>query len=1053
MNKHVFLPITLLLLFLSLNTFGQRSDKRIYTDSGWWTLGINGGGAWQQGDICAIPGWGAGLDLAKNIYHQPGGLLDLDLRGRLLYTQTYGADHERSYGILENPALNGTNSAVDYTVPNGPGFTFMNNKTHLGEASIEAVLTANRLRENTGVILQGFGGLGLNGYQTYTDQLNYKGEMYNWDDINTDRRRLDVLSQIGTYGYYETPANDYDNAPRISVMPSLGLGLGYQLTRNFSMGIEHKTNWALHDNLEGQLYNREDNTLSTDNDLHHYTSLYLRWRIGDRYKQDPTPVYNDPIGEDEMTTYSGNGNAPIITFTKPRKEVSTVTNDRVSVAANIEHIDGRNNIDARLNGKPLTSYTYNTRNDKFSTVLVLQPGTNEIEITATNRFGKDVESRVINLEERVVDYVPPTTTTPTTNTPNNTPANTSMNKKPRINITRPSANPYNSESQIVKLKANVENVSNKNDITFKINGKRSYNFEMGGYFGNTITADIPLERGTNNVSITARNANGSDNDTQRIIFNETTNTTARPRVRIDSPSANPYNSSKTNVSVTARIENVNSKNDITYTVNGQRRTNFSFNASTDKFASNVTLNGERTEVIIRAVNSGGNDSDDLTIVYCPPYQQAPQVTITKPMSNSHNTQNDRERVTATVTNVNSKADVNIKINNQPILNFEYSNSRNEVTFMANLRPGNNSVRIKATNNVGTDSDDVVINYNAIEKPQVDIIKPNASPYTSTNSSVGIVATVTNVDSKSDITFKVNGRTTNSFSYSTFNGKVTANIDLENGNNTVYIKATNEAGSDNDQTIIKYNKPSRSTNTSQFSGVETPTVNIIKPNTNPYTSTSEKAVVTATITNVSSSKGITFTVNGNEISDFQYSASLKKFQGRVNLVDGNNKVVITGRNGSKTASDNITIKYQGRTNTNGQFGTTYNSTDDGEKTTRSTTTPRPRGGLGKKGSRKSSGKKANKATVSKPTIKVLSPAGLRGKTTRESSAKVELKLTGTARDNIEIYLNGKKTNEFEFNAKRGVLKGTYDLKKGVNTIEIKAKNKGGEATKKINITRL
>lgn len=946
MNKHVFLPITLLLLFLSLNTFGQRSDKRVYTDSGWWTLGLTGGAAWQDGDICAIPGWGVGIDLAKNIYHRPQGLLDLDLRGRLLYTNTFGADHERSYGILDNDALNGTiDTDVNYTAPNGPGFTFMNNKTYLGEASLEAVLTANRLRENTGIILQGFGGLGLNGYQTFTDQLRSGNQMYDWSEIDTDRRRLDVLSQIGTYGYYETPANDYDNAPRISVMPSLGLGLGYQLTRNFSIGVEHKANWALHDNLEGQEYNRADNTLSADNDMHHYTSLYLRFRLGDRYQKESNPtVYGDSM-DDKGGTYPGEsyGNAPIITFTKPRKEVSTVSNHRISVAATIEHIDGRNNIDATFNGKPLTSYTYNTRNDKFASVLVLEQGTNEIVITATNKFGKDVESRVIIQEQEAVGYTPSTTPSPTPNT-----ATTDMKKYPEVRITRPTANPYNSAEQIVRLKADVDHVDSKNDITFKINGKRTYNFDFGGYLGNTITADIPLEVETTNVSIEVRNANGRDSDTQKIVYcppggytgtTTPTDNGPRPRVRITSPSANPYNSTENTVPVTAKIENVNSKNDITFTVNGQRKTNFNYNTYTDKFTANVALNGERTEVVIRAVNSAGNDSDDLIIVYCPPAVFRPQVTITKPMNDPHTTRNDRERVTATVTNVNSKADINVKINNQPILNFNYSNSRNEVTFTTDLRPGNNTVLIKATNSAGSDSDDVVINYNAVEKPEVDIIKPNNDPYTSTNSSVGIVAVVQNVDSKSDITFKVNGRTTNSFTYSALSGKVTANVSLENGNNNIDIKATNSAGSDSDDTVIKYNKPNRSTNTSQFNGVETPTVKITQPNKSPFTVSNTQVAILATITNVPSKNNITFKVNGKNIRNFDYNPNSKAFEGVINLRKGDNNIVITGRNGSKTASDNTTIVYEERTQTQGQFGDTYDdgggktSTDEGTKPSR------------------------------------------------------------------------------------------------------------------------
>jgi len=177
---------------------------------------------------------------------------------------------------------------------------------------------------------------------------------------------------------------------------------------------------------------------------------------------------------------------------------------------------------------------------------------------------------------------------------------------------------------------------------------------------------------------------------------------------------------------------------------------------------------------------------------------------------------------------------------------------------------------------------------------------------------------------------VNGKTTSNFTYNTFNGKVTANVNLENGNNTVYIKATNEAGSDSDDTVIKYNKPNRPTNTSQFSGVETPTVKITQPNKSPFfTVNNTQVAILATIKNVKSSRDITFKVNGKTIRNFDYNPSSNAFEGVINLRKGDNKIVITGRNGSKTASDNTTIVYEERTQTYNDGGN-KTSTDEGTK---------------------------------------------------------------------------------------------------------------------------
>ena len=103
-------------------------------------------------------------------------MFSFDLRGRGLFTRSYGADAVRSYGLGKIEALNGgylasLNYDVDQTAPNDSSFVYHNYRHSMGELGVEGVLTFNRLRERTGVVFALFGGIGLDFYRTRTDQL------------------------------------------------------------------------------------------------------------------------------------------------------------------------------------------------------------------------------------------------------------------------------------------------------------------------------------------------------------------------------------------------------------------------------------------------------------------------------------------------------------------------------------------------------------------------------------------------------------------------------------------------------------------------------------------------------------------------------------------------------------------------------------------------------------------------------------------------------------------------------------------------------------------
>ncbi|MCC6282480.1 MAG: hypothetical protein IT262_17885, partial [Saprospiraceae bacterium] len=142
--------LTSLLIFLTLcatQLSGQQTASRFSArERGWWTFGLDGGLAYQSSDVrTQFNGWGAGLTLGKNLLYRPGGMFSFDVRGRGLFTRSYGTDALRSYGLQKNEALNGSylsdlDYLVDQTAPNDSSFVYQNYRHSMGELGLEGVL-------------------------------------------------------------------------------------------------------------------------------------------------------------------------------------------------------------------------------------------------------------------------------------------------------------------------------------------------------------------------------------------------------------------------------------------------------------------------------------------------------------------------------------------------------------------------------------------------------------------------------------------------------------------------------------------------------------------------------------------------------------------------------------------------------------------------------------------------------------------------------------------------------------------------------------------------
>ncbi len=1044
-------------------------------------LGLNIGGSWYQSDIkMKKVGLGAGLTFGQTYCLNKTSPLFWGWRFRYLNANAYGQDFQKSYGIKNNFALNGTNDPnLDYF--NNGGYVYQNYKSTLDEFSLELKIGANQLRQRTKILAYIFGGAGLTKAVTKIDQLDALNNRYNYNLIDSagTASKGDILSNLSNMydGNFETNAEGSKN-PRWRFMPSFGVGLGYQVSSGFSIGFEHKITFALNDLLEGQQWTNTNEKTGT-NDRYHYTSLWLKFSFGGR--GHATSSTNTNLNSDITTLNNTTSNKPSITFTNPGVNPYNTTQQTISLTARVKDVVSKNDISLVINGSSVSAFSYNAGTDILSYTTNLNSGNNSIEITATNTIGSTTASQAIIYSEPtvvvqapVVTITNPNSSPSTTNTNmatvnasisnviaasqisvmlNGTPTSSfsfnssthqfNMNANlvlgsnaivitasnsagsdtksttivysqpvvnttpaPIVTIVSPSPSPFNSNTNSQLITAVIQNITAKSQINATVNGGPimasaiSYNSASGQA---TFSANLLV--GVNTVVVGATNVSGADSKNVTIIYSQPTPPTElAPSITITNPISNPFNTSVNTASVTATILNVSSSSQITVKVNGLSTSAFSFNSSTHQFNMNTSLVLGANTIAISAINSGGADSKNVTIIYSAPAPsvQAPVVTITNPASSPYTTTANTTTVNATVLNITNSSQLNVSVNGMPTSSFTFNASSHQLSLNTNLILGSNSVVISATNAAGNDTKSGIIIYNqpvvnTTPAPVVTIVNPSVNPFNTTVNSQLITAVVQNITAKSQINASVNGGPimTSAISFNTSTGQASFTANLIMGANTIVVGATNVSGADSKSTTIIYSQPAPT--------VLPPVVTITSPTSNPFNTTVNTSTVTASITNITSSSQLSVMVNGVSTSAFSFNSSSHQLSLNTNLVLGANSIVITATNSAGIDSKSVTIMYS---------------------------IPAP--------------------TVLPPVVIITSPTSNPFNTTVNTATITANVSNITSSSQLNVKINGVSTSAYSFNSSSHQLSLTSNLVLGANSVVITATNSAGVDSKSVTI---
>ena len=540
---------------------------------------------------------------------------------------------------------------------------------------------------------------------------------------------------------------------------------------------------------------------------------------------------------------------PTVSIASPKNGI-LYKNPTINLDAIIRNITDKSQVSVTFNGRN-TTFNYSKSQGKITGSLRLIEGTNVLSIRVTNDCGVDTKTVTFNYEEPCL-----------------LPVVTISSPRNNSNVTTPTIN----------FRGAVTNITTGSSVILKLNGVR-VNANYNGSNG-SVSATLNLRQGTNTIELSGTNNCGNDSEVIRVTYN-----CPAPTIVITSP-GNGGSVSTQSIQISGRVTNVTSSNQVVLLVNGVSTPVSVFGGN---FSASVSLRGGQNTITASVSTNCGNDSKTVVVNYSQPCPK-PFVTITSP-ANGSNFSSSTVTLTGTAVNINSQSDMSVILNgvNQ---SFSWNSSNKVYVASLNLRQGSNTILVNAATNCGNDAKTITLNYTkSCPKPTATITSPR-NGLNATSLSVPFTGVVTNIQSSSQITLKLNGRVINK-SFNSATGVVSATLPIISGGNTIELIASNNCGSATSSVSVSYKCP-------------LPTVNIAAPN-NGMSYTTSSVNFNGFVSGVSSKSQISVKLNGGAIS-FNYDARLSKFSGTLNLREGSNTLVATVTNQCGSVNKSVTITY-------------------------------------------------------------------------------------------------------------------------------------------------
>ncbi|MFM2040047.1 MAG: hypothetical protein RLZZ493_636 [Bacteroidota bacterium] len=755
-------------LFLSLSVYAQQ--KLDYDTDSRWFWGLNVGSTWSKADVAKKNDWGFGLTIGKAFNYNYGRKLSFDIRGRYLTGEWYGQNYDTTdiSGIYPYN-LPGT----DYS--STLGYSVLNHKTRVHELSLELVIHANNLRARTGWDPYVFGGIGYSWYKATGNLLGSDDNIIQYDQLvaANDISKESITDVFGVLPDYETnlindPAHEFAR----NWMPSLGVGLGYQFGKRFSMGIEHKTTFTRVDNFDGYILP----TGKYANDWYHYTSLYMTFQLRAQPIAEPE---RQPIVVDQTTPTVKY--PPIVDYRNPMNDV-TVNSSNYNLVVSVANVLEQQQVQLTQNGRPIY-FNWNRNSGTASANVTLQLGANVFTTVGTNQVGTDQETITIIYERLPEPPTPPVV----------------VKVPPVLTITNPAINPKEVTTATYAFESTVLNVTQQNQITVKLNGQN-----IPFVFNPTthqVTGNLSLIQGANTLQVAATNADGSDSK-QTVLIYQPAPIVLLPEVNFVQPQSPGQVVAVANYNMLATVLHVTAANQITVSLNGQQMPSsaWSFNANSHTVSMNTVLATGNNVFVVTGTNVAGTDNATTTIIFRQPVVECikPSITVMQPTALlTGGTVNQATiTLTAQVTEVVSVTAISCRLNG--VLQAAGTYTAGTYSKPLDLVSGQNVIELSATNNCGTTTTSKTIVYRApqVEKPVITLKSPTTCPALLARGPQVITGTVSGVANASQVTISYNNSPvvfTSTIANNTLTFSCTVTVLANTLNFPLVITATNQGG--------------------------------------------------------------------------------------------------------------------------------------------------------------------------------------------------------------------------------------------------------------------
>lgn len=364
---------------------------------------------------------------------------------------------------------------------------------------------------------------------------------------------------------------------------------------------------------------------------------------------------------------------PVISIKSPTTNYGT--SGRIELSAAIQNISSANQVDVYVNGQKQSTGTYHTGTSIYGQTLNINQGRNAILIRATNSCG--TSEQTITYEYGIPCL------------------------EPTVMITNPSGPRATSTSSSYVVQATIRNVTNPQNIVFKINNKTVTSFNYSIQTG-LFTANVQLSNGSNSIELSVSNECGYGSASSTVSY---TPPCDKPVVNWKKPTGNTTVTSE-DFTMETIIQGINSANDVVISLNGVVQTAGSYSNNTGVYSKPLRLQKGNNFIQLTASNYCGETTTSVNI-HCKGsviIEEPPVVVFT-------NTCNVKVGVgfikfTGNVFGVKETSQIQIKLQGVIQEGITFNRIENGFSFELQLRSGYSQTHVMeiiASNSGGTSS--------------------------------------------------------------------------------------------------------------------------------------------------------------------------------------------------------------------------------------------------------------------------------------------------------------------------------------------------------------